>query len=111
MISWTFFSKSKTSNVLSVQEHIQSQHTRVRCKACSTKLELLQIGQHDRETCEKMCKSLSEPISNPVPSTGIHFLSHFLDDRSLVQIPPKSPYDERECMNKDEDNNTTTRCD
>jgi len=90
--------KAKNSNIFNFfnQDHIQSQHTRVRCKTCSNRLELLQIRSHDRDSCSQKAKSykaeipespIPTSIRNPsVPSTGIHFLSHFLEDRSPGQV-------------------------
>ena len=121
---------------ITFQDHIQSQHTRLRCKLCSCKLELLQVQHHDRDACrvvevkssKKLTppKQLQQPVEvvdlsvasrSPLPAvlqpTGIHFLSHFLDDRS--QAPSRSPISEDHDTNtlnnsKDEDNNTTTSC-
>jgi hypothetical protein len=78
--------------------------------------DVLQIRDHDRSDCAEKAaaKAATEPSAarpTSVPSTGVHFLSHFLDDRVTTSAGrqgnaarSRSPAD---IAAKEEDNTTT----
>lgn len=81
----------KLVDASTIQDHLLSQHTRIRCRTCFKKIELLQVKLHN-EICSVGRQSTNPPTAK-VASSGLHFLSHFLDHRTQESLPSRSPVD------------------